>query len=174
MGTVTEDEEEPQILTRRVYKPLGLRYTFDPSTRPCLGFFGLDRFLSNFFMVEFTMYGQKFINSEQAYVWHKSEDKNFRRLVLRTSDPRAIKHLGSTVKLRSGWDESLRLKFMHDVIHAKFKIPELRRRLISTEQAYLEETNTWDDTFWGRCRGKGKNHLGRQLMVERTYIFDQG
>ncbi len=172
MGTPTEDEEKPQIL-KRVYKPLNKRYKFDANATPILGFFGPYRFLSNFFMREFSMYGQTFVCGEQAYVWHKSESKQFRARVLGTNDPRMVKRLGSSVKLRSGWDEHLRFKVMHDVIHAKFKVPDMQRSLLYTGQSYLEETNSWGDTFWGRCHGIGKNNLGRQLMVERTYILDR-
>ena len=34
----------------------------------------------------------------------------------------------------------------------------------------LVEDNAWGDTFWGRCNGIGKNHLGKILMVIREEL----
>ena len=34
----------------------------------------------------------------------------------------------------------------------------------------LIEENWWNDTFWGVCRGVGKNHLGQILMKIRKEI----
>jgi predicted NAD-dependent protein-ADP-ribosyltransferase YbiA (DUF1768 family) len=50
---------------------------------------------------------------------------------------------------------------------AKFTIPEMKDKLMATGDAYLEETNTWDDVYWGVCNGVGKNMLGRMLMYIR-------
>lgn len=43
----------------------------------------------------------------------------------------------------------------------------LRNKLINTGDAYLKETNTWNDTFWGISNGIGQNHLGKILMQIR-------
>jgi predicted NAD-dependent protein-ADP-ribosyltransferase YbiA (DUF1768 family) len=32
------------------------------------------------------------------------------------------------------------------------------------------EGNTWNDRFWGVCRGSGLNHLGRILMEVRAEV----
>lgn len=49
---------------------------------------------------------------------------------------------------------------MYDVVLSKFTHnPELKALLIKTGDAYLEETNTWHDTYWGVCNGKGLNNL---------------
>lgn len=42
-----------------------------------------------------------------------------------------------------------------------------RVRLLATGSAELIEGNVWNDTFWGVCRGRGQNHLGRILMEVR-------
>ena len=39
--------------------------------------------------------------------------------------------------------------------------------LQETRDFYLEETNWWNDTFWGVCNRKGKNILGHLLMKIR-------
>ena len=47
-----------------------------------------------------------------------------------------------------------------DAIYAAF--------LLDTGDLYIEETNSWGDTFWGVCEGKGQNVLGNILMGIRT------
>ena len=37
-------------------------------------------------------------------------------------------------------------------------------------EEYLEEGNTWHDTYWGVCNGKGKNKLGKILMQVREEL----
>ncbi len=36
--------------------------------------------------------------------------------------------------------------------------------LVPTADAELIEGNTWNDRFWGVCRGQGGNELGQILM----------
>lgn len=62
---------------------------------------------------------------------------------------------------------------MEEIVRAKFTQNEsLKWRLIGTGDAYLEEGNTWGDTFWGvdaKTR-EGRNHLGRILMRIRKEL----
>ncbi len=44
---------------------------------------------------------------------------------------------------------------------------ELKQKLISTGNSILEEGNYWNDTFWGICKEKEENHLGKLLMKVR-------
>lgn len=39
--------------------------------------------------------------------------------------------------------------------------------LLKTGDEELVEGNTWGDTFWGVCKGKGRNELGKILMKVR-------
>ncbi len=47
---------------------------------------------------------------------------------------------------------------------------DLREKLLATGDRKLVEGNTWGDTFWGVCRGNGKNHLGKILMKIRAEL----
>jgi ribA/ribD-fused uncharacterized protein len=81
------------------------------------------------------------------------------------------KKLGRTVQLRPDWNEK-RLYFMEKIIRAKFnQNPDLAKRLcyISVHTPIVED-NTWNDTFWGVCNGKGENHLGKILMQVRLEL----
>ena len=59
---------------------------------------------------------------------------------------------------------------MRSVLLAKFAVPELRDALLATGDVELVEVNTWGDTYWGVCRGRGRNQLGRTLMRIREDI----
>jgi len=32
----------------------------------------------------------------------------------------------------------------------------------------LVEGNDWGDTYWGQCKGRGQNHLGKLIMRIRA------
>jgi predicted NAD-dependent protein-ADP-ribosyltransferase YbiA (DUF1768 family) len=44
------------------------------------------------------------------------------------------------------------------------------RKAASPGEAPLIEGNTWNDRYWGVCRGTGKNRLGQILMRIRSEI----
>ena len=55
----------------------------------------------------------------------------------------------------------------------RFQNAALNTLLQETQNKYLEETNHWNDTFWGVCNGIGENMLGKILMEirkENEYI----
>ena len=65
---------------------------------------------------------------------------------------------------------------MKEMVRAEFQVPELRDKLLATNNDPLEETNKWHDNYWGacqcaRCNGKlGLNWLGRILMSIRKEL----
>ena len=60
---------------------------------------------------------------------------------------------------------------MKELLRQKFLIPELGQMLLETGNSPLEETNSWGDTYWGVCKGVGKNMLGKLLMEVRNEII---
>jgi predicted NAD-dependent protein-ADP-ribosyltransferase YbiA (DUF1768 family) len=44
---------------------------------------------------------------------------------------------------------------------------------MKTFDGHIEEGNWWNDTFWGVCRGKGHNNLGKLIMQIRGELYDQ-
>jgi ribA/ribD-fused uncharacterized protein len=82
------------------------------------------------------------------------------------------KKLGKRVELRPDW-EDVKIDIMRQVLKSKFtQNPELKAQLIATGDAELIEGNNWNDRFWGVCRGKGQNHLGKLLMEVRAELMD--
>jgi hypothetical protein len=47
---------------------------------------------------------------------------------------------------------------------------DLYIKLINTGDTYLEEGNTWGDTYWGTVDGVSKNMLGKTLMKVRDLL----
>lgn len=60
---------------------------------------------------------------------------------------------------------------MKDIVMAKFTQNEdLKEKLLSTGNTYLEEGNTWGDRIWGVVDGNGANLLGNILMNVRKEL----
>lgn len=75
----------------------------------------------------------------------------------------AAKKAGQKVALRPDW-ETVKVTVMANVVKAKFdQHDDIRARLCSVTGEICED-NTWNDTFWGRCNGSGRNNLGKILM----------
>jgi ribA/ribD-fused uncharacterized protein len=129
------------------------------------GFFGEHRWLSNFVngSVPIEMDGMVYATVEAAYQAAKTLDMSARQVFIDNPDPRFAKKQGRTLVLRSDWDQ-VRLTVMEACLQQKFQCPQLRKALLKTYPYYLEETNTWRDTYWGVCNGIGENQLGRLLM----------
>lgn len=80
--------------------------------------------------------------------------------------PGEAKRYAKNLTLRKDWSEA-RLGVMEILLRQKFGQPDFRAALLVTGDAYIEETNTWRDTFWGVCDEVGENHLGKLIMKIR-------
>ena len=135
-----------------------------------LGFFGEFRFLSNFWPCEFRWEDITWSTSEHAYQAAKLKNKELMVKFSKLSTAKDAKIAGQLISCREDWDQ-VKYLIMYEIVSAKFnQNPELRRMLLDTGTAYLEETNTWNDTTWGVCRGVGKNWLGMILMQVRSEL----
>lgn len=142
-------------------------------------------FLSNFYACEIEHQGITYPSVEHYYVAMKFNDEQFidgkyytpgdlREIISKTKDPAQVKKLGRKIKLRKDW-KNYKLKVMNHGVREKFKSPKLSELLISTGDMELVEGNSWHDNFYGqcdcfKCKGKGKNHLGKILMKVRSEI----
>lgn len=133
------------------------------------GFTGDYRWLSNFWPCTVFYGGIEYASTEAAYQASKTLDISLRETIS-TLDAKEAKSTGKSLMLREDW-EQVKDTVMYDVCKDKFtRNKELKERLISTENKYLEETNWWGDTYWGVCRGIGENKLGLTLMCIRDEI----
>jgi ribA/ribD-fused uncharacterized protein len=107
---------------------------------------------------------------EHVYQACKARTREGALRVLAAETAGKAKAKGRDIALRVDWTEEKRIQVMTDLLRLKFEIPGLRKQLLDTRSAWLVEGNTWNDTFWGVCRGKGKNMLGLLLMQVRHEI----
>lgn len=74
--------------------------------------------------------------------------------------------------VRKDWDD-VKVPIMSNLLFQKYADNDLYKKLKETSGRYLIEGNDWDDTFWGECRGRGRNVLGRMLMVLRDMHIEE-
>lgn len=138
-------------------------------------FSGENDFLSNFYKAPVYYFVEKaemdipFATSENAYQFAKIDPKlvELNEIVKwQICTPGKAKRMGQKVELRSDW-EQVKIPIMEKILRSKFEDELLRYKLLQTGTQELVEGNTWGDTFWGVCNGKGSNHLGKLLMKIR-------
>ena len=135
------------------------------------GFFGVFRYLSNFEVCDIHFDGDLYGSSEAAYMAGKTLDPSIREKFQKKTGitPAEARKLGQIIQLRDDWND-VRYDTMASVVFDKFyRNKALREKLLSTGDRYIEETNHWNDQFFGVCNGKGKNVLGRILMTTREF-----
>lgn len=123
-------------------------------------------FLSNFYESSLWHEGIQYRSVEHAYQAAKSSDETTKQMIREAKTPGIAKRLGYSCQLPPDWD-ARKVEIMRVLLCAKFENPLLRAMLLATGDAQLVEGNTWNDTFFGVCRGKGLNWLGRLLMEIR-------
>ena len=129
-------------------------------------------FLSNMYSSNIMINGLTYKSAEAAFQAQKCIDPKEREKFTTISAVES-KRLGRKVKLRPNW-EQIKLKIMAYVVYKKFEQNKaLAKKLIATENMYLEETNTWGDRFWGTVNGQGENKLGKILMWVRKKCIEQ-
>jgi N-glycosidase YbiA len=132
-------------------------------------FRGQYRFLSNFSPAEIYFDDVLYSTVEHAYQAAKTLDLREREQVQRAPSAGDAKRLGRKVTKRDDW-EQVKVKLMRMLLRKKFEHPVLADMLLETGDAELIEGNTWGDTFWGQCGGRGENWLGRLLMQVRDEL----
>lgn len=126
-------------------------------------------FLSNMYIAPVVFEGQTFSCVESAFQAAKCIQPEDRE-PFTTLDGYKAKKAGRRVNLRPDW-KAVKLDIMYQCVTDKFtRNADLKEKLLATGDAELIEGNTWNDTFWGVCNGKGENHLGKILMHVRSKL----
>ena len=131
-------------------------------------------FLSNFYpcLVRSKHTGIIYPTSEHAFQAAKTLRLSQRRYCASLDSAGKAKRYGGLCTLRRDWEE-VKLDVMKSVVRAKFlQNPDLAEKLMATDGLLLIEGNSWDDTYWGVCNGKGENHLGLILMEIRAWLLN--
>lgn len=125
---------------------------------------------SNFYPAEFDLDGWKWACSEQAFMYFKSNDKDYQYKMRRTKDPFEAKRLGRTCSLRRDWD-AVKYDVMVRVLTAKFEQnPRLKDLLLCTGDRPIHED--CPDPWWGGGPNypRGQDLLGKALMQVRAAL----
>lgn len=124
--------------------------------------------LSNFWLGAVMLDGVSYPSVEHAYQaakTHPSQREPFLR-----GTPWQAKRLGRSVALRPDW-EQVKVQTMRSLLEQKFAAgTQLGDMLMATGDGQIVEGNYWGDVFWGVCRGRGQNMLGRLLMEQRAAL----
>lgn len=149
------------------------------------GHHGKRGWLSNFYEQEYVRDGKTFYYSEQDFMKIKQEtfdpdNDDLAYNIMNVMDPLKIKDFGRQVKNYDDekWNK-IRYKAMVTALMGKFSVPELKEKLLKTNDHILVEASPYD-TIWGigineetaRNGGKwrGQNLLGKALMEVRTNL----
>lgn len=156
---------------------------------------GLHGFLSNFYRCRLEIGQLAYPSTEHFYQAAKTLDPEVNEYIRSAPTPGEARRRGQECQRRADWEEvvgtpALAAKFMdehgcvvelvkdhfmYSALIVKFQIPELGRRLLSTDTHELIEASPTDG-YWGEGRGYGKNKLGRMLqlirMRARSVSFD--
>lgn len=127
-------------------------------------------FLSNYYDSPIIYDGLIYPTVEHAFQAAKTMILEQRRLISEMKTPGEAKRAGRKVMLRYDW-ENVKDSVMEQCLYMKFIThPDLAEKLLATGDADLIEGNTWNDTYWGVCKGVGKNQLGKTLMKVRKTL----
>lgn len=140
-------------------------------------------FLSNFCEGQFEWRNMTFRTAEHAFQAAKgyhipepriNDMRDYMDKVIDSPTPAKAKYAGRSVTIDiKSWDDQ-KVWYMREIVHAKFtQVQGIAGQLVNTGAMMLVEGNDWNDTFWGRCNGKGFNTLGVILMEERG-IWSRG
>ena len=128
------------------------------------------QFLSNMARVWVDYEEHSYFSVEHAYQAAKSTNPRDRKLMFRVASPYDAKRIAKSFVVRQDWHQ-IKLQVMEDLLRQKFNTEPFKFKLKATGNAYIEETNTWGDTYWGVCNGKGDNHLGKLIMKIRSEMI---
>lgn len=144
----------------------------EKSIKTISSFKGKNSFLSNFYPCVVRWHNHDFPSLEHAYQAAKAKFASDYETIKELPTAADAKKHGKTIEIRDDWT-NIRIKVMKELVELKFSQNEdLKEKLLSTNDAELIEGNTWGDTYWGICKGKGENNLGKILMLVRSKLKD--
>ena len=125
-------------------------------------------FLSNYHSSPIEVDGILYATVEHAFHAAHTVNLEEKQAIAAAATPGDAKRMGRQVQVRPDW-EQVKVGSMEDLVRLKFTPhADLRAKLLATGDAELIEGNWWKDTFWGVCRGEGRNELGKILMKVRS------
>ncbi len=137
------------------------------------GFFGVFRFLSNFYILQDGIWFEELTYPSVEHAYQAAKwPPHMREQFLDVESWRAKRIGKEAPKFNSRKWEKIKVPLMASLVRQKFeKNYKLRQMLCETEGFQLEERNSWGDIFWGtNINGIGENNLGKILMDVRDTL----
>jgi hypothetical protein len=133
------------------------------------GFVAEYRWLSNYFPCRVQWEGRVYGSAEAAY--HSGKYPEADRDVFTKLDADPARKLSRTKPYDKAAWEGRKMPTMREVVWAKFsQNPELAKKILTTGDRHIEETNWWGDKVWGVYRDEGQNLLGKVIMDVRARL----
>lgn len=118
---------------------------------------------------------------EHGFQAAKTLDPEVRKIIAALPKPNDAKKYGNNRKLvilRPDWDKKVKYEVMFDLLWKKYRIKKFRNLLLKTLDCILIEGNWWHDIDWGcctcaRCKGAGRNNLGKLTMLIREMCYNE-
>lgn len=127
-------------------------------------------FLSNFYQAPIIIDDLEWPTVEHYYQAQKTTITENREQIRLSKSPDEAKSLGRKFHNRTDWEEK-KVEIMKFALEIKFnQQPELKQKLIDTNNAVLHEDSP-NDFIWG-WRNNGLDYLGKLLMEIRAKLFN--
>lgn len=129
------------------------------------------RYLSAFYSRMTEIDGERWFSVEHYFQAQKCLLPEDRKRVKFASSAAVAKRIAASVQARPDW-EDVKQDVMLRAIRAKFQQhPDLRERLLATENRELIHYAPWGDTYWGVDKDmKGLNVQGKLTMQVREEL----
>jgi len=135
-------------------------------------FTGEYHFLSNFYPSPFVWQGNVYPTNEHFYQAAKAINELMQEKIRLAATPGLAKKLGRQVPLPAHWEADKERVMLLGLMFKFTQNADLRKQLLATGDALLEEGNNYGDKYWGTVNRMGLNRLGKLLMNVRSYLRD--
>ena len=133
------------------------------------GFVDGYKWLSNMYPCAILHKGLGFNSTEAAYQASKTNNIEIAKTFQNVTGLEA-KRMSKLIVPFKNWND-VKFNVMAQLVFQKFLIhPDLKQLLLDTGDKYIEETNHWNDMYYGVCNSIGENNLGKIIMATRKYL----
>lgn len=127
--------------------------------------------LSNFSPCSIELDSIIYKSVEHAYMSAKSDDEQWKYFCAKEDLARIVKNKSKSIILKDNWN-SIKVDIMYNCLLQKYTQEPYKSLLKNTGDCFIQEGNTWKDTFWGvdLSTSNGKNMLGTLIMNIRDKL----
>jgi ribA/ribD-fused uncharacterized protein len=139
----------------------------------------MSNWFSNFLPYEkpYVHEGISYKTPEHFFQAMKTEDPEIREKIAAAETAREAKKIGRSIPLREFWEDT-KMDYMRQAQIHRYRFGNIMLETLLKTEGEIVEWNTWHDREWGKCvcekcKGRGKNLLGKILMEIRERHQDK-